>query len=179
MAQVAALARKFLRDRLLDPNTGFNFWIGQVFKDSDYGIDPRKIFNLRFGRNLFMGPVPPDVLEAVSTVSYPLCMLYTNKTTNQQLVTPAEFAGSVISVMDWYTTASKEEVSDLASLGDIIEDALHETFNRREYYGLSNPYGLIYNNQLNGIRFPPVWNGGKWTQNLREIITHTVITDGR
>lgn len=176
MPQISFVARSFIQERLLDSDTGFNFWLNFVAQD----YPNVESFTLTQGTNLFIGAFDADQLDQSDDTVYPFCVLSSKKATNQNVVTPNEFGGVLISTIDFYTGFKKSEPPfDAESLADAIEDAMYETFNNQAYYGLEQGSGLSYNNEMDAVRFPMQFGGENWRQKITFTLAHHYITMGR
>ena len=175
MAKISFVARSFIQARLLDAESGFNYWIQQAAPD--YNLTA---FQLVQGSNVFLGPITADLIEQTGDCTYPLCIVSSAKTINQNVVSPNEFGGVTITIVDFYNSfADSKPPSDPESPADAIEDSMYECFNRADYYGISTDPALTYNNEMDSVRFPLLFGGSNWRQQLRFTLTHRYITAGR
>lgn len=176
MAQISYIVRSFVVERLLDSTNGFNFWIGQTAPE--YNVQP---FVLTEGSNLFQGALTADLLEEAEIANYPLVTVSTSRGNQQNLVTPNEFAGTITTTMDWWTSFPTPGVVATSELvADAIEDACFETFNNLEYQTLVPlSDGVTYNGELSFVRSALDNAGENWRQLIRYTMTHRVMTSGR
>lgn len=141
------------------------------------------------GRNLYLNNVKPDDIETSGVdATWPLACVYTERANNAPpIVTPSVFSGECMTVVDFWLGGVnygflKESVpEDSESLGDMIEDAMVETFNRQDYYALPAQFapGLTYNNELTRQDGPLTFGGENWRQLVRFNIKHRFLTSGR
>lgn len=180
MAQTSYLARQFIVSRLLDNETGFGYWVGQAA--TDYGMDP---FILEQGITLFTGAYASDeMIQQAGFAQYPMAIVYSVKADNMnQRATPAEFWGDLFTKVDIYSTFPDGELPDDAeSIMDLIEDAMYETFNNEQYYGLLDTgiySGLTYNNGLTITRSMLTVAGTGLRQRAECVFHHLFATQGR
>jgi hypothetical protein len=161
--------------RLLDPDTGFNYWIQQAAPD--YNLPS---FQLQQSVNLFQGALTANLIEEAGDCTYPLCIVSSAKATNQNIVTPNEFGGVVNSIVDFYVSfADTRPPLNSDPAAEMIEDAMYETFNRSDYYGISTDPALTYNNQMDVTYFPVQFGGLSWIKLVRFNFTHRYFTMGR
>lgn len=177
MAKVSQLINNFIVNRLGDTTTGFNYWYSQVIADTDYPGIPG--FQLTLNANLFLGYIAPDELESAGFYANPLVMVRIGRFDNTGQITPSEVSGSLFAVVDfnYRTDTSIKSPNILVPLGNAVEDAMLETFNRQDYYGLT-PMGFNYNNEISRMPGQPVWTANIWRQMDRYVLTYHVPTMG-
>lgn len=174
----------FIQQRLLDSSTGFNYWIQQAIASGNYpsaALTEAKLtgsFQLSSGGNQFLGDLSIDDLWNAGCRSYPLVTIYSAKGRNQELVTPDQWAGAVLSVIKvaiaWSTPLPP---ADPESPKAAILDAIVTTFNAQAYYGLLNGTGISYNNEITYDFDPPVKKeGAPWRVIGYITLTHRVVT---
>ncbi len=176
MPQISYVARNFVSGRLVDAQSGFNYWIQQAAATYP-GVNS---FQLSADTNLWLGALTPQAIESSGDATYPLCIVYSQRAQQRSIVTPSEFAGTLSTVVDFYTGFSNDAPPpDPESLADAIEDAMYETFNRVDYYGLSQAADLTYNNEMDSSRGQLLFSGENWMQLVRFTLTHRFYTAGR
>jgi hypothetical protein len=182
MAQISYIARNFVQERLLDAGNGFNFWIRECAGD----YPNAKSFQLQLAAptNFFIGDYTPEELEIAGyTPKYPFAILKGKKSTNAPpIVTPSEFSGATITVVDvWAGFPTAKVPADGESIGEMIEDAMTETFSRYDYASFASGYepGLTFQNQI-VCEFGPMQFGGEnWRKLIRFTIQMRYLTSGR
>jgi len=176
MPQISYIARAFVQERLLDAETGFNYWFPFVAPD----YQDVAAFQLVQGTNLFIGALTAPLIDQSGNATYPMCILSSAKGSNNNIVTPNEFAGPLITNVDWWIGFyDSAPPADTESLGDAIEDAMYETFNNAEYYGLETGTGLTYNGEMDFTRGPVQQGGPNWIQLIRFTMLHRFVSAGR
>jgi len=178
MPKLSYIARTFVQSRLLDQDTGFNYWIIQAAPD--YRLQPFQLTNdaVNFLTGEFaLGDIAETGFDVDSNT--PLVMVYSKRATDTHIVTPADFAGPLITIVDFYQGFMDEgPPADSESPLDMIEDAMLETFNKELYYGLT-PAGLTYNNEIDVFYGPMSPSGPNWIRLIRFALTHRFYTMGR
>lgn len=184
MAEASWIPLQFIKDRMTDGSTGFNYWIQQVIASGNYpaqsltnaGLD--NTFSFNYGSNLFLFNGSIDVINSSGCRNYPACQIYNVKGVNDKRLTPSEFAGPILSMikitLGW---SNPIPFADTESPQCAIEDALLATFNAQEYYGLLNRTNCSYNNDIqfqydNG----DTQQGTPFRKQAYWVLTHTVVT---
>lgn len=187
MADVSWGTLSFIQERLLNPATGFNYWIGQVAASGEYPASSLEAagvtsggqaFQLNQGGNLFLGDFSIDDLYSAGCRSYPLLAIFSAKGRNQELITPDQYAGVVLSVIKIVIAwGGATTPADVESPKAAILNALVTTFNSEQYYGLLNGTGISYNNEITYDFDAPVKKeGAPWRVTAYVTLTHRVVT---
>lgn len=186
MSNQSYQARSFVQERLLDTETGFNFWCGKLAGNDNYENIPA--FTLDLGNpgvtspTLFLGAFDISDIDQSGDAKYPVAMLYSKRSNNAPpIVTPSEFSGIVQTVVDFYLTwPTSGPPPDAESLGNLTEDAMFETFNGQEYFGLPSEFaqGLTYNGEMVADFSPVKLGGDNWIKLVRFTIQMRFFTMG-
>ena len=184
MAECSWIPLNFLKSRMTDGSTGFNYWIQQAIASENYpaaslaaaGLTNTFAFN--YGQNLFLFNGSVDVINAAGCNTFPVCQLYNIKGVNDKRLTPTEFAGPILSMikitLGWKTPIS---CPDTESPQCCIEDALLATFNSSTYYTELSGTGCQYNNDIQfQYEEPDVIQGTPLRKRAFWVLTHTVET---
>jgi hypothetical protein len=180
MPAISSAVRNFVRARIGDTESGWNYWINQYW-NPQYHLDAGSCPEINIeqpGLNFFPGQVTPDIIDATGISRYPICSVYTAAADDIHLQTPALFAGIVRIGVDWWESFLDESPPlDPESSADAIEDAMYTAFNSQEYYGLLNNSGISYNNEMSVIRGPLQPGGDNWVRLSRYSLIFRRITD--
>lgn len=170
MAKVAQLARDWVKSRILDSSTGFNYWVDQLATSGDYP-DVNKFFMSDVntsGLNVFVGNFSDNVLsECGVDATYPMCTLYARRgKANSLKYTPTEYSGPIDIIVMFYVTGGAVDLPTgiFESTHDLILDAMLETFNRGDINSVPVPGSITYNNDMAWDREPVVPGGENWKQ---------------
>lgn len=177
MSRISAVVRDAVLARLSDPATGLNANLAAVAGEAyglteDYSIDwgPKS-------KQFFQGALLPGDVEDSVAAKYPMVMLYTTGSRNQNLQKFTLFSGIVDIAVDvhlsWRAGAA---LRDFESLGDAFEDAIYKTFNDSAWaasYGLP----IAYNGDLQMTKRPLEMAGEHWRQTLQFSLTFEVDTN--
>lgn len=170
MAAISGPVRQFVRARIGDTTSGWNYWIGQVWNQI-YGLPVKQvpqIDTVRPGSNFFQGQIAPQIIDANDSSEYPICLVYSVSAEDTHIVNPAEFGGIVrVGVEFWESFELDLIPPDVESSADAIEDAMYETFNSQQYYGLTAASGFVYNNEMNVTRGPLMVGGENYLRQSR------------
>ena len=184
MPQISTIVRNFIINRMLDTNTGFNYWLPVVASDPAYE-NAGGPFTLVERNNLFRGAYThSQLLGTFNTPNYPLVIIYTPDASTPSPtmnVTTSEFSGVVRTRLDWISGFSTSAPPvDPDSTLDMIEDAMIETFNRSDYYGIAPP-GTTYNGEMTEVRgaLSDTSGGPNWIQISRWDILFRQVSYGR
>ncbi len=179
MAIVSAIVRRYVTARIGDDTSGWNYWIGQVWAPL-YGLDPNSVPNISItspGANYFTGQIDPRVIDATGYAKYPLCQVYNVTARDTHIVSPAQFGGIVqVGVDFWESFPDEGPPADVESSAEAIQDAMYQTFNSQDYYGLLAESGASYNNEM-ACQFGQLAPGGEnWVRLSRYTLTFRVIS---
>ena len=146
----------------------------------DYGVNP---FSLQQSTpiNLFVGQYAPgDLDDSGNTGEDSFAIIYSKRADNSPgMVTPSEFSGVVATVVDFYLSFPGDAPpTDGESLGELVQDAMFETLNREDYYGLTVGTGLVYNNEMTSEFGPMAFGGNNWRKLARFTILMRLLTNG-
>lgn len=151
MVQTSFTIREFVRERLLDPAEGFNFFITQAAPS--YGVQPFQLSIQSSPPTLWLGRYDLSTLvRQVSAAQLPCAILSVAKDDSRGKLalraTPSTFAGTVLVSVDFHIGYPEgAPPPDGEAMFHAVEDAMVNTFNTPTSYGFI-PGGVGYNNEL-------------------------------
>jgi hypothetical protein len=159
MPAISKMVRDAVRARLA---AAYEETLGPICLE--YGLNrPQAIVFEPKSRNFFQAYLHPDAIENSTVKSYPMAILYTVGSANENLEKFREFSGRVTLNLDIYLSwPSARAISDFETLGDAVEATLYRVFNDPEWADAYTDF--VYNGDISIVRRPLEQAGENWRQ---------------
>ena len=160
MPGISKLVRDAIRARLA---AAYEDTLGPICLAYSISRPQAIVFDQPKSPNFFMGQLHPDMIEGSTVKSYPMAVLYTVSSANENLEKFREFSGRVTANLDIYLSwRSNHALHDHETLGDAVEQTLYRVFNDPEWADAYDAF--VYNGDLSVVRRPLEQAAQHWRQ---------------
>lgn len=160
MPPISKLVRDAIRARL---TVAYESTLGSICLE--YGINRPQAIDFVDAKSprFFQGYLHADSIEATAVKGYPLAILYTVNSANENLEKFHGFSGRVTTNLDIYLSwGSPRALHDFESLGDAVEETLYRVFNDPDWVDTYTDF--YYNGDINVVRRPLEQAAEHWRQ---------------
>ncbi len=174
MSLISKSVRAAVATRL---SSAFNASLASAIATGSYGS--AAAFTVDWSDNskqFFQGQLHPDDLDESTPSIYPMVMLYSTSSQNQNTQKYTAFSGVVSLGLDFHLSwKSAKVLPAFDDLVDAVEDAVFATLNAASYQNWAMP--VIYNGDITSQRRPLDMAGEHWRQTISFRLVFEVVTN--
>lgn len=169
MSAISRQVRDEVLERLRDVTTGFNAIYASIAADYPLADQTLTLDLTTLGRNLWLANIDPGAVEDASTrPTFPLVMLYSAVTQDNQKEKTPNFSGDITLILDiWFQWKAGNFPVNTEDQGDAIEETVFRVFAEADQDWGS---GYYWNNKLGLVR-APIEYAESWRQNYQFTLT--------